>query len=88
MEVVESTVKPADEQGAVKQFIVAKGEELQTARESALEFPRELPTGIGVMLQNVGGLGTGQRERHFRPADAKKRLSLKQSKKEDPLRTS
>ncbi len=54
LDVLGAAVKSAEEQGAVKQVVVAKGEEPQAADESALDFKIDLASGKAVTIQESG----------------------------------
>ena len=54
LDAVEAAVKSAEEEGAVKQVVVAKGEEPQEAGESALDFKIEIASGKAVTIQENG----------------------------------
>ena len=54
LEAVEAAVKSADEEGAVKQAVVARGQEPQTANDTALKFHIELASGKAVTIKENG----------------------------------
>jgi uncharacterized protein len=54
LDVLAAAIKSAEEEGAVKQIVVAEGEEPQAAGESALDFKIEIATGKAVTIQEGG----------------------------------